>query len=141
MMGAVVLAVRGAWEKSRRVTREERCRGFRHHISKLVYADVIPHVEEKTPSGPEDPVRLRVTFDPVRIEHHAELAAYAIKRSLVEGQFKCVGLLPANPVIESLFAGCVIKHWLVEVADNVVGIGCQARGEGARYNTTAGRRL
>src|SRR5882757_1464341 len=50
----IVVAVRRACQKARRIVRKNPCESIRHIIRKYIFLDAIPYVEQKMSSGLQD---------------------------------------------------------------------------------------
>jgi len=58
--------------------------------------------------------------DPIREEHHSELAADDIELGIGEWQLESVGLLPRDAPVVSLQPRGVFQHWLIEIGHHIM---------------------
>ena len=89
----------------------------------------------------QDAASLAVASDPVWKEHHAELAAHDIEGAVVEWQVESIGLLPGDPLVRRLLAGCYGQHRRIQVGDQIAGICAKQRCKNTGHDAGACRRL
>src|SRR5581483_7907188 len=89
---ALVMTVRRARQKSRRIGGEARLHGSRDDIGELVLFDAIPYAEDENAAAPEHPARLGQSLRLVGKEHGAELADDGVEAVVAERQLHGVGL-------------------------------------------------
>ena len=95
--GRIVVAVRRACQKARRIVRKNLCESIRHIIRKDVLLDAIPYVEQKMSSGLQDSPCFAVARCAVGKEHRAELATNEIEGRIFKRQRQSIGLAPFDP--------------------------------------------
>src|SRR5690242_1895320 len=91
---AIVVPVRRACQKARRIVRKHLSKSIRHIIRKNVLFDAIPHIEQKMSSALQDAPCFAVARYTVRKEHRAKLAANEIKDRILERQSHSIRLPP-----------------------------------------------
>src|SRR4029079_16535156 len=97
-------------EERWRVLRKDRGERLGDDPREIVLLDAIPGAEQETAARLQDAASLAIASDPVRKEHHPELAAHDIERAVVEWQVESIGLLPGDPLVRRLPAGCYRQH-------------------------------
>ena len=110
----------------------------RHHIGKLVFRNLVPHVEHETAAGLEHAARLAITLDLVGKEHDAELARHHIERLILERQLQRIRLLPGQAAIGRLPCRGPVEHRLIEVGRDHARAFGKPRRDGARQHAGAG---
>ena len=68
-----------------------------HDVGKLVFGDLVPHIEKEKTVRPQDPARLLVALNLVGKEHHAELAGHRIEALILKRQCQGIGMSPFDP--------------------------------------------
>src|SRR5258708_34011095 len=90
----VVIAMRRAGQELRRLVRKDLAKSLLHDLGKVVFLDLVPHVEEEASTGLKYTARLRISFVLVGEEHHAELAGENVEACVDEGQSEGASLVP-----------------------------------------------
>ncbi|MNS96812.1 hypothetical protein D3C72_1311280 [compost metagenome] len=137
----VVVAVRRAREKARRVVREHGGDGAGDVVGEGVVFDAVPDAEHEAPAGFQHATRLAVAGNSVREEHGAELAQDHIERGVLERQGERIGLPPFDAVVPRLPRDGVVEHGGVEVGHHVARTGAELGCQHPRDRAAAGRRF
>ncbi len=113
--GRIVITVRRACQKARRIVRKNLCESIRHIIRKNVLLDAIPYIEQEMASGPKNPPCFAVASYAVGKEHRAELATNEIEGCIFKRQRQSIRLAPFDPSVGRLLRCGVVDHRLVKV--------------------------
>src|SRR5260370_16208721 len=136
----VVIAMWDAGHEARRVLWKQRRQRLRDDIGKLVFRDLVPHVEKETAAAFENAARLPITLHLVRKEHRTELAGYDIKALIFERQSERIGLSPCDPAIMRAPLR-MIEHRLIEIGRYDARLRGKPRCHRSRQDTGSGGRL
>ena len=137
----VVIAVRRAREKIRRVVGEQRRDGLGHDIGEFVLLDAVPDVEHKPPARPQDAQRLAVSRRPCRgrTSRRTGRPRHSNERS-GNGRASRVGLLPSH-ALDARRCRREIEHRLIEIGRDDLDRAGQRGRQRARENAGSGRRF
>lgn len=135
----VVMTMRRARQKTRRVLRKDFRERVRHVVGEHVVLDPVPDAEQITSAGLEHPPRLAVDRLLVGKKHGTELAAHEIEGCIAERQSQRIGLPPADAVVGGLLWSRIVEHRLVEVGDDICGVLRKPGRQRARHHAAAGR--
>ncbi len=134
----VVIAVRRAGQKARRVVGKAVGGGPGGEIGEDIILDPVPDVEDKSSPGSENAPRLAIALNPVGEEHDPELADHHVEACVIVRQGGGVGLGPADAGVIGLAGAGAFQHRRVEVAHRVMRVRTQARRNGAGDHAAAG---
>ena len=133
--------MRRAREEPGRVRRKHGADGLRHDLGELVFFDAIPDIEQKPAASLEDTARFPIGADPVRKEHRAELTDYRVEALVFERQALGVRLPPDDAPVRAMPAGGPVEHRLIQIANDVMGVAAEERGQRASDDAGAGGRF
>jgi len=92
----IVIAVRRAGQKARRVLGKDGFECGDHGVGEFVFLDPVPHVKNENTSPPEHPPCFRKRFRPFRKEHGPELTHDRVKTCVRKRQLHGICLPPLH---------------------------------------------